>query len=78
MQLEATRSRKDGGLVDLEITLSPMRDPASNVVAISIVGHDVTARKATEEALRRSQFSLDNVADYMIWSDVDAAHRRRE
>ena len=35
------------------------------------VFRDHTERRRIGEALRRSQFSLDNVADYPVWSDVD-------
>ena len=47
--------RKDGRAVDVFMTLSPVRDTAGEVVAISAIAHDVTERLGTERALRRSE-----------------------
>jgi PAS domain S-box-containing protein len=51
-QFEATRRRKDGSLVDVSISLSPIRDSVGNVVGVSTITRDITERKQAEEDLR--------------------------
>jgi PAS domain S-box-containing protein len=58
--LETQRKRKDGSLVDVSLTSSPILDDAGDVVAISAIGRDITERKETEEELRRLNQSLED------------------
>jgi len=48
----------DGHLVDLSVTLSPMRNEAGDVTGVCVVARDITARCQAEEAARRSQAEL--------------------
>jgi PAS domain S-box-containing protein len=52
---ETRRIRKDGALLDISLTISPVRDGAGNVIGASKVARDVTARKRIEQALRESE-----------------------
>jgi PAS domain S-box-containing protein len=52
---DTVRQRKDGTFVDVSVTISPVRNPAGNVVGISKVARDVTARLRAEEALARAK-----------------------
>lgn len=45
---ETVRRRKDGTLVDISLTVSPMRDEDGNIVAASKIGHDISGRKRAE------------------------------
>ena len=45
---EVTRRRKDGSLVDVQITLSPLRDDAGEVVGISSIIRDISERRQLE------------------------------
>jgi two-component system CheB/CheR fusion protein len=47
--------RRDGRVVDVFMTLSPVRDARGEVVGISAIAHDVTQRRQAEQALRRSE-----------------------
>jgi PAS domain S-box-containing protein len=48
---ETVRQHKDGRLVDVAITASPIKDEAGQIVGVSKVARDITQRKQTEEAV---------------------------
>lgn len=52
---ETVRTRKDGSLVDIAITLSPIRDQQGSVVGISSIHQDITEFKHAQDALRDSE-----------------------
>lgn len=54
-QYETLRLRKDGTLISVSITLSPVFDITGSLVAISGIVRDVTERIRAEEALRESE-----------------------
>lgn len=51
MQFDTLRRRKDGRDIDVSATISPVRDGAGRVVAISKVVRDITGRRQAEESL---------------------------
>src|SRR5205823_11971877 len=46
---EVKRQRKDGSVVDVQITLSPLRDDNGEVVGISSIIRDISERRQLEE-----------------------------
>jgi PAS domain S-box-containing protein len=52
------RQKKDGTLINVSITLSPVFDASGKLVAISSIVRDVTERIKAEEALRESETRL--------------------
>jgi PAS domain S-box-containing protein len=50
---ETQRTRKDGSLVDISFTISPMTDPTGRVTGTSTIARDITSRKKAEAELRR-------------------------
>jgi PAS domain S-box-containing protein len=52
---ETVRQRKDGVLLDMSLTISPIRDAAGNVVGASKVARDITLQKHAEQILRESE-----------------------
>jgi PAS domain S-box-containing protein len=52
---ETRRVRKDGTLLDLSLTISPIRDLSGKIVGISKIARDITERKKTEQALIQSE-----------------------
>ena len=49
---ETVRQRKDGSLVDISLTVSPIRDETGRIVGASKIARDITARKQAEERQR--------------------------
>ena len=67
--METIRMGKNGRLIDIALTASPVRDKKGNIIAISKIIHDITARKNSEReirrfltALKRSNQELDDFA----------------
>jgi two-component system cell cycle sensor histidine kinase/response regulator CckA len=52
---ETERRRKDGSLVEVALTVSPLRDASGTVVGISKIVRDLTVQRQTEAALRRTE-----------------------
>ena len=54
-QLETTRRRRDGTLVQVSLMISPIRDSNGNVVGASKIARDITEKRLLERQLRQSQ-----------------------
>ena len=55
---ETVRWRKDGSMVEVSLTVSPIKDAQGRVLGASKIVRDITARKQGEEALRESEAQL--------------------
>ena len=56
---ETVRRTKDGSLIDVSVTVSPIKDAGGKIIGASKVARDITARKQTEAALRKSEAQLN-------------------
>ena len=56
---ETVRRRKDGTLLDISLTVSPIKDDEGRIIGASKVARDMTARKRQEEELRRWKDELE-------------------
>jgi diguanylate cyclase (GGDEF)-like protein/PAS domain S-box-containing protein len=54
-QYETTRVRKDGSVVEVSITVSPIHDTDRQIVGASVISRDITDRKRLERALREAE-----------------------
>ncbi len=54
-QYETKRCRRDASVVEVAVTLSPVRDAVGTVIGISKIARDLTERRKAEDALRRSE-----------------------
>ena len=52
---ETFRRRKDGSLVNISVTISPVVDANGRIVGASKIARDITENKQAERALRESQ-----------------------
>ncbi len=55
---ELTNRRKDGSLYQEELTITPVRDGTATISHYIAIKQDVTARRASEQALRESEDSF--------------------
>ncbi|MGB4784815.1 MAG: PAS domain S-box protein, partial [Candidatus Acidiferrum sp.] len=60
---ETVRISKNGKMLDVSLTISPVRDAAGSVVGASKVARDITERKRTEQALLENEERLRTLAD---------------
>jgi PAS domain S-box-containing protein len=68
--IQTVRRRKDGSLLDISLTVSPIRNAAGDIIGASKIARDITHQKHAEEALRQSneRFRLmANSAPVLIW-----------
>jgi PAS domain S-box-containing protein len=74
---ESRRLAKDGHLVDVSVTVSPIKDKPGTIVGSSVVERDITESKQAREALRRSedQFrTMANAIPQLAWmADADGS-----
>jgi diguanylate cyclase (GGDEF)-like protein/PAS domain S-box-containing protein len=49
---ETRRVRKDGVIIDVSLTLSPLKDATGKTIGVAMIARDVTGRKKAEENLR--------------------------
>lgn len=72
--VETRRRRKDGAIIDVLISVSPIMDDGGNLIGLSKVARDITAARADQLALHEReahlQSVLDTVPDAMIVIDT--------
>ncbi len=60
---ETVRRTKDGRLLDVSLTVSPLRDAHGMIIGASKIARDITERKQTRDALSRQAAELQRVND---------------
>ncbi len=60
---DTIRVRKDKKLLDISLTISPVRDANGTIIGASKIARDVTERKQIERALRESEERYRTLAD---------------
>ena len=61
---ETLRQTKDGRLIDVSITASPLKDAAGKVTGVSKVARDISERKRVEKARQASEARYRTLFDY--------------
>jgi PAS domain S-box-containing protein len=72
---QTIRKRKDGSLLDISLTISPVKDMHGNIVGASKIARDITQHKRAEEALLASEArfrQLANAMPQMVWTATQA------
>jgi PAS domain S-box-containing protein len=69
---ETERSRKDGGRIQVSLTISPIKDDAGNVIGASKIARDIGERKQAEAERERLNENLRKLA-----ADLSEVDRRK-
>lgn len=68
---ETVRRRKDGSLIDISLTISPVKDAQGVIIGASKIARDITERKRIRLALMESEARFRQLADAMpqiVWT----------
>jgi PAS domain S-box-containing protein len=83
---ETVRQRKDGSLIDVSLTVSPVRNAKGEIIGASKISRDITGRKRREaelatlarEAEHRAKNILSVVQAIVQLSHADTAHELKQ
>jgi PAS domain S-box-containing protein len=74
---ETIRRRKDGTLIDISLTISPVRDAHGTIIGASKIARDISSRKRAEAMLLASyeRFrDLANAMPHIVWTADAEGH----
>jgi PAS domain S-box-containing protein len=66
---ETVRRRKDGQLIDVSLTISPIKDSKGKIIGVSKIARDITERKAARRQLAEQARLLDLSNDAILVRD---------
>jgi PAS domain S-box-containing protein len=77
---ETVRITKDARQIHVSLAISPIRNPAGQIIGASKIARDITERKVAEEALRQAQAELAHVSRVTTMGELTAslAHEVRQ
>lgn len=67
---ETVRIRKDGRLIDVSLTISPIRDAEGNIAGISTIARDITTSKQAEMQLRKLSMAVEQSPASVVITDT--------
>jgi PAS domain S-box-containing protein len=68
---ETERLRRDGTIIPVSLTISPIRDDAGEVVGASKIARDITARKQGEAERQKFVTLIESSTDFIGMCDLD-------
>jgi PAS domain S-box-containing protein len=61
---DTIRVRKDGAIIDVSLTMSPIKDSNGCAIGVATIARDITERKRAEELLRETRDYLESLIKY--------------
>jgi PAS domain S-box-containing protein len=68
---DTVRQRKDGTLIDISVTISPVRDSSGRIVGASKVAREITDRKRAERSIALLAAIVDSSDDAIVSKTLD-------
>lgn len=68
---ETIRKRKDGTILDISLSVSPIRDDSGTIVGASKIARNITERKKSQEEIQFQASLLNAVEQAVIATDLD-------
>ncbi|MGI8917721.1 MAG: hybrid sensor histidine kinase/response regulator [Pyrinomonadaceae bacterium] len=68
---ETVRQRKDGSLIDISLTISPLKDETGNIVGAAKIARDISERVKREKQIRYQARLLNAVEQAVIAIDLN-------
>ncbi|HEY8226559.1 MAG TPA: PAS domain S-box protein [Pyrinomonadaceae bacterium] len=68
---ETLRRRKDGTLIDISLSVSPVRDEFGNIIGAAKIARNITEQKRAQEAIRFQASLLDAVEQAVVATDLE-------
>ena len=62
--MEKRYVRRDGSIVWVNLTVSAVRDAGGDAAYLIAVGEDITAKRSSEEARRKSEYRFQRLVEY--------------
>ena len=72
---ETVRQRKDGSLIEISVTASPIKNAEGRIIGASKIARDITERKRTEQVMRRLASVIESSDDAIVSKDLDGIIR---
>jgi two-component system sensor histidine kinase VicK len=69
---ETKRLRKDGILIDVSLTISPIKDKLGNIIGLSKIARDITEAKSAEEKSAKLAAIIDSSDDAIISKTLES------
>ncbi len=70
---KTVRRRKDGSIIDVSLTVSPLKDASGKIIGASKIARDITSQQFAQENLRQSEerfrVTLASIGDAVIATD---------
>ncbi len=68
---ETVRQRKDGSLIEISVTVSPIKNAEGRIIGASKIARDITERRRTEQLTRRLASIVESSDDAIVSKDLD-------
>src|SRR5208282_2026527 len=65
-QFDTIRRCKDGTLVDVSLTISPIKNNEGKIIGASAIAHEITNRKRAAELIRASEERLSTIIENAV------------
>jgi diguanylate cyclase (GGDEF)-like protein/PAS domain S-box-containing protein len=69
--LETQRLTKAGSVLDVSVSISPIRDATGRIMGASMIARDITLRKQADEQLRLQSAALEAAANAIVITDYE-------